>query len=67
MPVPVPDTKIFEQDRIHPLLLKEAVRGVEDLATGRTKDAREAILAIKNRLRQAFEQPSKPQERPSAS
>jgi len=39
----------LERERIHLLLTSEASRGLDDVATGRVKDARGAIQAIKRR------------------
>mgnify|MGYP001434225641 CR=1 FL=1 len=36
----------LERERIHLLLLDEAARGLDDVAAGRTKDARVAIAAL---------------------
>ncbi len=37
----------LERERIHLLLVDQAVKGLEDVAAGRVKDAREAIAALK--------------------
>ena len=41
----------LERERIHLLLIDEASKGLDDVAAGRVKDARTAILAIKRRRR----------------
>ena len=43
----------LERERIHLLLIKEASRGLDDVAAGRTKDARSALQAAKRRRRTA--------------
>lgn len=37
----------LEHERIHLLLIDEAAKGLDDVAAGKVKDARRAILAIK--------------------
>ncbi len=39
----------LERERIHLLLIDEVSKGLDDVAAGRVKDARCAILAIKRR------------------
>lgn len=39
----------LEHERIHLLLIDEAIKGLDDIATGRTKDARTALQSIKRR------------------
>ncbi len=39
----------LEREHIHLLLLEEAAKGLEDVAAGRVKDAREALRAMKRR------------------
>ncbi len=39
----------LERERIHLLLIDEVSKGLDDVAAGRVKDARSAILAIKRR------------------
>jgi len=39
----------LERERIHLLLIDEATRGLDDVAAGRTKDARSTLSAIKRR------------------
>ena len=39
----------LERERIHLLLINEAAKGLDDGATGRTKDARSALQAIKRK------------------
>ena len=39
----------LERERIHLLLIDEASTGLDDVATGRTKDARSVIQSIKRR------------------
>jgi prevent-host-death family protein len=39
----------LERERIHLLLIEEASKGLDDVAAGRTKDARAAIAALKKR------------------
>lgn len=39
----------LERERIHLLLIDEASKGLDDLAAGRTQDARAAIQALKKR------------------
>ena len=39
----------LERERIHLLLIDEAGRGLDDIAAGRIKDARSALLALKRR------------------
>ena len=39
----------LEHERIHLLLLEEANKGMDDIATGRVQDAHEAIKRLKNR------------------
>jgi prevent-host-death family protein len=39
----------LERERIHLLLIDEAGRGLDDIAAGRVKDARSALLALKRR------------------
>ncbi len=39
----------LERERIHLLLIDEAAKGLDDVAAGRTKDARSAIRSIKHR------------------
>lgn len=39
----------LERERIHLLLIDEASKGLDDVAAGRTKDARSAIAALKKR------------------
>jgi len=40
----------LEHERIHLLLIDEALKGLDDVATGNVKDARSAIQAIKRRI-----------------
>jgi prevent-host-death family protein len=40
----------LERERIHLLLIDEASKGLDDVATGNVKDARSAIQAIKRRI-----------------
>jgi prevent-host-death family protein len=40
----------LERERIHLLLIDEAVKGLDDVAAGRVTDARSAIAARKRRL-----------------
>jgi prevent-host-death family protein len=40
----------LERERIHLLLIDEAMRGLDDVAAGRVTDARSAIAARKRRL-----------------
>ena len=39
----------LERERIHLLLFDEASRGLDDVAAGRTRDARAALAAIRKR------------------
>ena len=39
----------LEREHIHLLLLEEAAKGLEDVAAGRVKDAREALKEMKRR------------------
>lgn len=39
----------LERERIHLLLINEAAKGLDDIAAGKTKDARSAIQSIKRR------------------
>lgn len=39
----------LERERIHLLLIDEAAKGLNDVAAGRVKDARNAISALKRR------------------
>lgn len=39
----------LERERIHLLLIDEASRGLDDIAAGRVKDARSALLSLKRR------------------
>jgi len=39
----------LERERIHLLLIDEASNGLDDVAAGRTKDARATIAALKKR------------------
>lgn len=39
----------LERERIHLLLIDEASRGLDDVAAGRTQDARAALTALKKR------------------
>ena len=39
----------LERERIHLLLIDEASKGLDDVAAGRTQDARAALSAIKKR------------------
>ena len=39
----------LERERIHLLLIDEAGKGLDDVASGRVKDARNAIAALKRR------------------
>ncbi len=39
----------LEREHIYLLLLEEAAKGLEDVAAGRVKDAREALRAMKRR------------------
>jgi prevent-host-death family protein len=39
----------LERERIHLLLIDDASKGLDDVAAGRTKDARAAIAALKKR------------------
>jgi prevent-host-death family protein len=39
----------LERERIHLLLIGEAGKGLDDVAAGRTKDARSALQAIKRK------------------
>lgn len=39
----------LERERIHLLLIDEASKGLDDIAAGRVKDARETIKRLKNR------------------
>lgn len=41
----------LERERIHLLLIEDARKGLEDIAAGRTEDAREAIDAIRRSRR----------------
>ena len=43
----------LERERIHLLLINEASKGLDDIAAGRTSDARNALQAIKNRRKSA--------------
>ena len=39
----------LERERIHLLLINEASKGLDDVAAGRTQDARAALTALKKR------------------
>jgi prevent-host-death family protein len=39
----------LEHERIHLLLIEEASKGLDDIAAGRTKDAKAALQALKRR------------------
>ena len=39
----------LERERIHLVLIDEAAKGLDDVAAGRTKDARSALRSIKRR------------------
>ena len=39
----------LERERIHLLLIDDAAKGLDDVAAGRTKDARSAIQSLKRR------------------
>lgn len=39
----------LERERVHLLLIDEASKGLDDVAAGKTKDARSALTALKNR------------------
>ena len=39
----------LERERIHLLLIDEAVKGLDDVVSGRVQDARRAITALKRR------------------
>jgi prevent-host-death family protein len=39
----------LERERVHLLLIDEASKGLDDVAAGRTKDARSAVAALKRR------------------
>ena len=39
----------LERERIHLLLIEDATRGLDDVAAGRTKDARSALRAARRR------------------
>jgi len=39
----------LERERIHLLLIDEAVKGLDDVAAGKVKDARSVIQSIKRR------------------
>ena len=39
----------LERERVHLILIDEASKGLEDVAAGKTKDARSALTALKNR------------------
>jgi hypothetical protein len=39
----------LEHERIHLLLIDEASKGLDDIAAGRVKDARDALQAAKRR------------------
>lgn len=39
----------LEREHIHLLLIDEASKGLDDVAAGRVKDARDAIMALKRR------------------
>lgn len=41
----------LERERIHLILIDEADKGLDDIAAGRTSDARATILAIQQRRR----------------
>lgn len=43
----------LERERIHLLLISEASKGLDDIAEGRTSDARDALQAIKQRRKNA--------------
>ncbi len=43
----------LERERIHLLLISEASKGLDDIAAGRTRDARDALQAIKHRRKNA--------------
>lgn len=43
----------LERERIHLLLIDEASKGLDDVAAGRTQDARAALSAIKKQKRRA--------------
>ncbi len=39
----------LERERVHLLLIDEASKGLDDVAAGRTKDAKSAVAALKRR------------------
>jgi antitoxin (DNA-binding transcriptional repressor) of toxin-antitoxin stability system len=39
----------LERGRVHLLLIDEASKGLDDVAAGRTRDARSAVAALKRR------------------
>jgi len=41
----------LERERVHLLLLDEAAKGLDDVAAGRTKDAKGALQALRRRRR----------------
>ena len=43
----------LERERIHLLLISEASKGLDDIAAGRTSDARGTVQAIKHRRKSA--------------
>lgn len=43
----------LERERIHLMLISEASTGLDDIAAGRTSDARDAVQAIKQRRKGA--------------
>lgn len=43
----------LERERIHLLLISEASKGLDDIAAGRTSDARDALQVIKHRRKNA--------------
>ena len=43
----------LERERIHLLLINEASKGLDDIAAGRTSDARESLQTIKHRRKNA--------------
>jgi prevent-host-death family protein len=43
----------LERERIHLLLINEASKGLDDIASGRSRDARDALHAIKHRRKNA--------------
>lgn len=47
----------LERERIHPLLIDDARRGLEDVAAGRTEEADAAIAALQKRPRRRGNRP----------